>query len=225
MRSSAKKRLVWKLKTWTLVCSPIEFQILRQCVQVLLQWFWDMIEVLTTGSLQVCYLMPSSSPRCAQFPRAQDKVHFYVKLKELRDQMKGVAPRSDVQETQYSFDLQLAKGKQPSSSPVPVGLTFSRLQCCFCLQKMPRGWPSKRSRMILSMRAAAGCSASPPPEPGRRHVYWDRPAFIDDELTPSQSNWLIIMLFSVSLFVGWCVWDNVFPGVLQIWTVQQKYLF
>ncbi|XP_019116323.1 G/T mismatch-specific thymine DNA glycosylase isoform X3 [Larimichthys crocea] len=57
----------------------------------------------------VCYLMPSSSPRCAQFPRAQDKVHFYVKLKELRDQMKGLAPSHEVQETQYSFDLQLAK--------------------------------------------------------------------------------------------------------------------
>uniref|UniRef100_H3CBP7 G/T mismatch-specific thymine DNA glycosylase n=1 Tax=Tetraodon nigroviridis TaxID=99883 RepID=H3CBP7_TETNG len=57
----------------------------------------------------VCYLMPSSSPRCAQFPRAQDKVHFYIKLKELRDQMKGMASGSDVQETQYSFDLQLAK--------------------------------------------------------------------------------------------------------------------
>ncbi|XP_071767187.1 G/T mismatch-specific thymine DNA glycosylase isoform X1 [Centroberyx gerrardi] len=57
----------------------------------------------------VCYLMPSSSPRCAQFPRAQDKVHFYIKLKELRDQIKGVAPRPDVEETQYSFDLQLAK--------------------------------------------------------------------------------------------------------------------
>uniref|UniRef100_UPI0037E7E985 G/T mismatch-specific thymine DNA glycosylase isoform X3 n=1 Tax=Semicossyphus pulcher TaxID=241346 RepID=UPI0037E7E985 len=57
----------------------------------------------------VCYLMPSSSPRCAQFPRAQDKVHFYIKLKELRDQMKGLAPRQEVEETQYSFDLQLAK--------------------------------------------------------------------------------------------------------------------
>ncbi|KAG8012333.1 G/T mismatch-specific thymine DNA glycosylase [Nibea albiflora] len=57
----------------------------------------------------VCYLMPSSSPRCAQFPRAQDKVHFYVKLKELRDQMKGLATSHEVQETQYSFDLQLAK--------------------------------------------------------------------------------------------------------------------
>nr|XP_033489907.1 G/T mismatch-specific thymine DNA glycosylase-like isoform X1 [Epinephelus lanceolatus] len=57
----------------------------------------------------VCYLMPSSSPRCAQFPRAQDKVHFYLKLKELRDQLKGLAPSHEVQETKYSFDLQLAK--------------------------------------------------------------------------------------------------------------------
>lgn len=57
----------------------------------------------------VCYLMPSSSPRCAQFPRAQDKVHFYIKLKELRDQMKDQIQSHDVVETKYSFDLQLAK--------------------------------------------------------------------------------------------------------------------
>nr|XP_020481194.1 G/T mismatch-specific thymine DNA glycosylase-like isoform X2 [Monopterus albus] len=57
----------------------------------------------------MCYLMPSSSPRCAQFPRAQDKVHFYIKLKELRDQLKGLAPSHEVVETQYSFNLQLAK--------------------------------------------------------------------------------------------------------------------
>ncbi|XP_057185801.1 G/T mismatch-specific thymine DNA glycosylase isoform X2 [Triplophysa rosa] len=57
----------------------------------------------------VCYLMPSSSPRCAQFPRAQDKVHFYIKLKELRDQLKGVLPTQEIEETNYSFDLTLAK--------------------------------------------------------------------------------------------------------------------
>lgn len=56
--------------------------------------------------------MPSSSPRCAQFPRAQDKVHFYIKLKELRDRLKGVVPSGDLKETHYSFDLQLAKGKR-----------------------------------------------------------------------------------------------------------------
>ncbi|XP_077565420.1 G/T mismatch-specific thymine DNA glycosylase isoform X1 [Stigmatopora nigra] len=57
----------------------------------------------------VCYLMPSSSPRCAQFPRATDKVHFYIKLKELRDHMKGAVPKREVLETDYSFNLEKAK--------------------------------------------------------------------------------------------------------------------
>ncbi|XP_043084336.1 thymine DNA glycosylase, tandem duplicate 1 isoform X2 [Puntigrus tetrazona] len=55
------------------------------------------------------YLMPSSSARCAQFPRAQDKVHFYIKLRELRDQLKGVAKPKEVEEVKYSFDLGMAK--------------------------------------------------------------------------------------------------------------------
>ncbi|CAI5786172.1 T mismatch-specific thymine DNA glycosylase isoform X1 [Podarcis lilfordi] len=57
----------------------------------------------------LCYVMPSSSARCAQFPRAQDKVHYYIKLKDLRDQLKGVASNAEVQEVQYTFDLQLAQ--------------------------------------------------------------------------------------------------------------------
>lgn len=60
---------------------------------------------------QALYLMPSSSARCAQFPRAQDKVHFYIKLRELRDQLKGLRQTTEVEEVAYSFDLQLAKGK------------------------------------------------------------------------------------------------------------------
>ncbi|XP_026168174.1 G/T mismatch-specific thymine DNA glycosylase-like isoform X2 [Mastacembelus armatus] len=55
------------------------------------------------------FLMPSSSARCAQFPRAQDKVHFYIKLRELRDQLKGIRQSSEIQEVNYTFDLQLAK--------------------------------------------------------------------------------------------------------------------
>lgn len=55
--------------------------------------------------------MPSSSARCAQFPRAQDKVHFYIKLRELRDQLKGVRQNTEIQEVAYSFDLQQAKGE------------------------------------------------------------------------------------------------------------------
>ncbi|KAF6122104.1 thymine DNA glycosylase [Phyllostomus discolor] len=57
----------------------------------------------------LCYVMPSSSARCAQFPRAQDKVHYYIKLKDLRDQLKGIERNTDVQEVQYTFDLQLAQ--------------------------------------------------------------------------------------------------------------------
>ncbi|KAM7415093.1 hypothetical protein PAMA_019768 [Pampus argenteus] len=55
------------------------------------------------------YLMPSSSARCAQFPRAQDKVHFYIKLRELRDQLRGVQKSTDIEEIDYRFNLQLAK--------------------------------------------------------------------------------------------------------------------
>lgn len=60
---------------------------------------------------QALYLMPSSSARCAQFPRAQDKVHFYIKLRELRDELKGLQKSTEIEEVDYRFDLKLAKGK------------------------------------------------------------------------------------------------------------------
>lgn len=145
-----------------MACSPTESLKPRRCVQALLRCFRKVVALLTASPPQVCYLMPSSSPRCAQFPRAQDKVHFYIKLKELRDQMKGVASGSDVQETQYSFDLQLAKGSARLTS---LRLEWVTAAMLLCLQTMPRGWPSKRSSTIPSMRAAAGSSGlTPPPE-------------------------------------------------------------
>uniref|UniRef100_A0A4W4GY85 G/T mismatch-specific thymine DNA glycosylase n=1 Tax=Electrophorus electricus TaxID=8005 RepID=A0A4W4GY85_ELEEL len=89
----------------------------------------------------VCYLMPSSSPRCAQFPRAQDKVHFYIKLKELRNQLKGLLPNHEIQETQYMFDLAMAKEdakritiKEEHHDPSYEQCSASRTQqaCSFC---------------------------------------------------------------------------------------------
>ncbi|XP_072181543.1 uncharacterized protein [Diadema setosum] len=47
------------------------------------------------GTETVVYVMPSSSARCSQFPRAQDKVPFYITLKELRDKLKGT-PLSEI---------------------------------------------------------------------------------------------------------------------------------
>uniref|UniRef100_H2YG24 G/T mismatch-specific thymine DNA glycosylase n=2 Tax=Ciona savignyi TaxID=51511 RepID=H2YG24_CIOSA len=54
------------------------------------------------------FVMPSSSARCAQFPRAQDKVHYYIQIKRLRDEINGLKTDADVQETTYTFDLQKA---------------------------------------------------------------------------------------------------------------------
>lgn len=120
MKHSVKRFSEWKLRTWNLDCSPTKFQ--RRKRYYLQRLILCTVSIFTINkclkasinmrfSSQVCYLMPSSSPRCAQFPRAQDKVHFYIKLKELRDQLKGVVQNREIQETEYTFDLVLAKGK------------------------------------------------------------------------------------------------------------------
>lgn len=44
------------------------------------------------------WVMPSSSARCAQLPRAADKVPFYVALKKFRDYLNGVIPHMDESE-------------------------------------------------------------------------------------------------------------------------------
>lgn len=72
--------------------------------------------------------MPSSSARCAQFPRAQDKVHFYIKLRELRDHLKGVRQSTEIEEVAYSFDLQLAKGKLSNLYETAEWNLFSKSQ-------------------------------------------------------------------------------------------------
>lgn len=59
---------------------------------------------------QVIFVMPSSSARCAQFPRAQDKVHFYIQIKQLRDSLRGKQLNTEVQEIDYVFNLEKATG-------------------------------------------------------------------------------------------------------------------
>lgn len=41
------------------------------------------------------WVMPSSSARCAQLPRAADKVPFYAALKKFRDFLNGLVPHVD----------------------------------------------------------------------------------------------------------------------------------
>lgn len=57
----------------------------------------DFIENTST----VIFVMPSSSARCAQLPRAIDKVPFYEALKKLRDHLIGKLP--NLQESEVTF--------------------------------------------------------------------------------------------------------------------------
>lgn len=47
--------------------------------------------------------MPSSSARCAQLPRAADKVPFYAALKKFRDYLNGLVTEIDDNEVVFSF--------------------------------------------------------------------------------------------------------------------------
>lgn len=48
------------------------------------------------------WVMPSSSARCAQLPRAADKVPFYAALKKFRDYLNGVIPHIDESECVFA---------------------------------------------------------------------------------------------------------------------------
>lgn len=59
--------------------------------------------------------MPSSSARCAQLPRAADKVPFYAALKKFRDFLNGVIPHIDDSECVFS-DQRIRDQNQTESS-------------------------------------------------------------------------------------------------------------
>ncbi|CRL05386.1 CLUMA_CG018165, isoform A [Clunio marinus] len=54
------------------------------------------------GTNTYMWVMPSSSARCAQLPRAADKVPFYAALKKFRDYLNGLVPEYD--ESDYVFN-------------------------------------------------------------------------------------------------------------------------
>jgi hypothetical protein len=56
--------------------------------------------------LQAVFVMPSSSARCSQLPRAVDKVPFYIALKKLRDHFRGDLKALDDSEVVFP-DLEL----------------------------------------------------------------------------------------------------------------------
>lgn len=57
--------------------------------------------------------MPSSSARCAQLPRALDKVPFYSALRKYRDYLKGTTAELDDEEIVFSH-VKLTNYKAPA---------------------------------------------------------------------------------------------------------------
>lgn len=125
MKCSVERYLGKSPKLWNLACNRTRFLTRtrydpgihlepRNVMEFIFICLSSSVTAVCLCGLQALYLMPSSSARCAQFPRAQDKVHFYIKLRELRDHLKGMARPREVEEVGYSFDLGLAKGKNAS---------------------------------------------------------------------------------------------------------------
>ncbi|XP_076447848.1 uncharacterized protein LOC143284762 isoform X2 [Babylonia areolata] len=68
---------------------------------------------LIEGTQTIAYVMPSSSARCSQLPRAIDKVPFYEALRRLRDYMVGRIPHLDESEVTFpSIELKTAVKKE-----------------------------------------------------------------------------------------------------------------
>ena len=63
---------------------------------------------------QIAYVMPSSSARCAQLPRAIDKVPFYEALRRLRDHVVGRVPYLDDADVTFpTLELKNVKKEEP----------------------------------------------------------------------------------------------------------------
>ncbi|KAJ9599684.1 hypothetical protein L9F63_026467, partial [Diploptera punctata] len=70
------------------------------------------------GTNTYMWVMPSSSARCAQLPRAADKVPFYAALKKFRDYLNGII--ADIDETEVVFtDSKLKNYFEPELKEEP----------------------------------------------------------------------------------------------------------
>lgn len=76
---------------------------------------------LIEGTNTVAFVMPSSSARCAQLPRATDKVPFYDALRKLRDHLLGRIPQLDDAEVTFpNLELKCVKKEGPKDEEAEV---------------------------------------------------------------------------------------------------------
>ena len=91
--------------------------------------------------------MPSSSARCAQLPRAMDKVPFYSALKKFRDYLNGLIPEIDENEVIFNDPKIRAADDGTEISEHLKGFTQllaqpNLLYSISCLDVLSNFWPS-----------------------------------------------------------------------------------
>ncbi|CAG7835408.1 unnamed protein product [Allacma fusca] len=95
------------------------------------------------------WVMPSSSARCAQLPRAADKVPFYCALKKFRDYLNGLISELDDSEVVFNESKPLPKSAANGElkKPEPNGSILDESDVSFSdnmlLSKKKRGRPRK----------------------------------------------------------------------------------
>lgn len=76
------------------------------------------------GTNTYMWVMPSSSARCAQLPRAADKVPFYAALRKFRDYLNGHLPNLDESEMVFT-EPRLKACYEPEPKPDPELMDIS----------------------------------------------------------------------------------------------------
>ena len=89
-----------------------------KCYDIIVWFVIDLRSSHICCFFQLVYVMPSSSARCSQLPRAIDKVPFYTALKKLRDYLRGDLEKLDDSEVCFpDVELKVVK-KEPKQERV-----------------------------------------------------------------------------------------------------------
>lgn len=94
------------------------------------------------------WVMPSSSARCAQLPRAADKVPFYMALKKFRDYLNGQLEHLD--ESEVVFDDPKYKNCHESEPKPEIPVQYGPDGLPIDDGKKKRGRPKKNKALVAS---------------------------------------------------------------------------
>lgn len=96
-------------------------------------------------SFQEVFVMPSSSARCSQLPRAIDKVPFYLALKKYRDYLRGQIPVIDLTEITFP-DLKLETAPKKEVDETKPVIKKEKKETKPAVKDLPGG-PEKKKRV------------------------------------------------------------------------------